>query len=111
MSRTRHTPGPWEDNNAGLIYGQVSGDDDEAPFVCDVCNEPGSGEYTEQEKANAALIAAAPDLLQALQTCAHYLYRFYAQAIDRENDPRFMLEWAAIRLAWSAIDKAKGGAS
>jgi protein-arginine kinase activator protein McsA len=67
MTQTLHTPGPWQDNDAGLIYGQVTGDDDEAPFVCDCCAEPGSGEYTEREKANARLIAAAPQLLDALQ--------------------------------------------
>jgi len=64
---TTHTPGPWQDNDAGLIYGQVTDDEDEAPFVCDCCNEPGSGEYTEREKANARLIAAAPDMLEALE--------------------------------------------
>jgi hypothetical protein len=62
---TKHTPGPWQDNDAGLIYGQVSADDDEAPFICDVCdNQP---DYTEREKANARLIAAAPELLTALK--------------------------------------------
>jgi len=70
MTRAAHTPGPWQDNEAGLIYGQVSGDDDEAPFVADCCNKPGSGEYTTQEKANARLIAAAPLLLEILRTKA-----------------------------------------
>src|SRR5271163_2461007 len=41
MTQTEtHSPTPWQDNDAGLIYGQVSGDDDEAPFVCDVCDSP-----------------------------------------------------------------------
>ena len=63
----QHTKGPWQDNDEGLIFGQVSGDTDIAPFVCDVCDNPGSGVYTEQEKANARLIAAAPELLEALE--------------------------------------------
>jgi hypothetical protein len=33
MTTTQHTAGPWQDNDAGLIYGQVTGDDDEAPFI------------------------------------------------------------------------------
>jgi hypothetical protein len=70
MTQTaNHARLPWEDNDAGLIYGQVSGDDDPAPFVCDVCDSP--LEYTEQEKANAAFIVRAcnahDDLLYALK--------------------------------------------
>ena len=66
MTQTaQHTPGPWQDNDAGLIYGQVTGDDDEAPFICDVCdNQP---DYTARERANARLIAAAPEMLEALE--------------------------------------------
>jgi hypothetical protein len=59
----KHTPSPWEDNGNGLIYGQCSGDDDEAPFVADVCSDP--NRYTEQEQANARLIHSAPALLAA----------------------------------------------
>ena len=47
-----------EDNGNGLIYGQCSGEEDEAPFVADVCRN--SSEYTDQEQANARLIVAAP---------------------------------------------------
>jgi len=63
MTTTEHTPGPWEDNGNGLIYGQCLGDDDEAPFVADVCTNPNA--YTRQERANGRLIAAAPALLAA----------------------------------------------
>lgn len=70
MTNAQHTPGPWQDNEAGLIYGQVADDGDEAPFVADCCVNPGSGEYTDQERANARLIAAAPMLLTALQMIA-----------------------------------------
>ncbi len=61
-----YTPNPWEDNGNGLIYGQCSGDDDQAPFVADVCSSPDS--YTEQEQANARLIEAAPELLKILKS-------------------------------------------
>jgi hypothetical protein len=60
----KFTKAPWEDNGNGLIFGQCSGDDDEAPFVADVCNSPDI--YTDQERANARLIENAPELLGAL---------------------------------------------
>jgi protein-arginine kinase activator protein McsA len=63
----KYTPGPWQYNDAGLIYGQINGEQNEALFVCNVCNEPESDKYSEQEKANARLIATAPELLDLLQ--------------------------------------------
>jgi len=61
----KFTKSPWEDNGNGLIYGQCSGDDDEAPFVADVCDSPDV--YTDQERANARLIENAPAMLEALR--------------------------------------------
>jgi protein-arginine kinase activator protein McsA len=63
----KYTPGPWQYNDAGLIYGQINGEQNEALFVCNVCNKPGSDKYSKQEKANARLIATAPELLALLQ--------------------------------------------
>jgi hypothetical protein len=48
---------PWQDNDSGLIYGQCQGDDDEAPFIADVCDSPLA--YTPAEKAKAELITRA----------------------------------------------------
>lgn len=73
MTQTaRHTPGPWHDNDAGLVYGQGSGGDDEAPFVCDVCED--QPDYTEREKANAALIAAAREMPAPLKRVNEAFY-------------------------------------
>lgn len=63
--KTQYTPGPWDDNANGLILGNLNNYEGEAPFVADVCKSP--LEYTEQEKANARLIAAAPALLDVLK--------------------------------------------
>jgi len=63
--QARFTPGPWEDNGIGLIYGQVCGDDDEAPFVADVCRDGAGGFYSDEEQANARLITSSPDLYEA----------------------------------------------
>ena len=62
----KHTPGPWELNDWGLIYGQPGPDDEEAPFVCDVADAI-AGIMTDEERANGALIETAPELLEALE--------------------------------------------
>jgi hypothetical protein len=81
----KSAPGPWEDNGSGLIYGQVSGDDDEAPFVADVCNDGSSGEYTEQEQANARHIVKCvnlhDELVGALRTVVE-------MELDRDEESR-----------------------
>ena len=40
MTTIEPTPGPWEDNGNGLIPRPMLGEDDEAPFVADVCSDP-----------------------------------------------------------------------
>jgi hypothetical protein len=83
-TETQHTPGPWEDNGSGLIFGQVSGDDDESPFVADVCNDGASGCYSDQEQANALLISAAPELLKRCEQAQAVMQR--AADLLRELD-------------------------
>jgi hypothetical protein len=102
MTKTaQHTPGPWDDNDNGLIVGNLNGYEHEAPFICDVCNEPGSGEYTEQERANARLIKAAPDMLEALELCEEVLAE-----LARVDDGTPSI--SALNVARAAIAKATG---
>lgn len=69
MEATKHTPGPWEADYGGTI-GHIKSvaeyDDGRTPTVAryDV-NTPGL--RAEEKEANKCLIAAAPDLLEALQ--------------------------------------------
>jgi hypothetical protein len=107
MTNGQHTPGPWQDNEVGLVYGQVSHDADEAPFVADCCNNPGIGEYTSQEKANARLIATTPLLLETLRTiagdkeiCTCHTRSWYGGHHDTQ---------CPIRIASDAITEATGG--
>lgn len=60
-----HTPGPWKVYDDGELW--VGPVDADAPVVCDM--RPSGEEliYSLQDDANAHLIAAAPDLLDALQ--------------------------------------------
>lgn len=57
-----HSPTPYVHNENGLIYGQCSGDDDEAPFVADIIADrerAAFGMMTDQEAATAAFIVTA----------------------------------------------------
>jgi len=68
----KHTPGPWR------VFGYDIGTspDETLAVVCAMDDNT--------DDANAALIAAAPDLLAALQECAEYLDR-YADVIDGDD--------------------------
>ena len=54
-----HTPGPWIYDDK---YVQVLDDDDNEIYIAGIC-----GPFTDWGRANAALIAAAPDLLDAAE--------------------------------------------
>jgi hypothetical protein len=68
---TKHTPGPWEliweDGKYGVIGAQT-----EKKLVAIVGNNPDDG-LNDIRKANAALIAAAPDMLAALEATEEYV--------------------------------------
>jgi len=84
---TQHTPGPWFAHNIGL------GPNGAGPFTYPLGNDP------DKAAANARLIAAAPDMLAALEDIAEF--------IDDPNMPMGEL-MARVR---GAIAKAKGGES
>lgn len=98
---SEHTPGPWFAVR-GHAYWEVEphGAGDTAPFtVADVCpSEPGNPDGGLQE-ANARLIAAAPELLEALQNFVDSV-----TFIDPSGYPQ------SLEQARAAILKAKGGA-
>lgn len=68
--KTQHTPGPWvvqPNNGPHAIYAPNDGTDH--PFVCQVYFDSRANEETKQkQEANAKLISAAPELLEALAT-------------------------------------------
>jgi hypothetical protein len=85
MTKAEYTPGPWEiddtaPNSYLRIIGNIDGDayDDGSPrhiytHVCDVLDN-------EQEEANARLIAAAPELLDALEESILAMQKVYDQS-------------------------------
>lgn len=62
--KTEHTPGPWK--TFGLEVGQSRRN-----LICTLYQQAGDcvSMGTEKTKANARLIAAAPELLEALKDC------------------------------------------
>lgn len=90
QEKTAHTPGPWRPSmhySGAEVYGG-------GVCVADV--------YGKDKRANAHLIAAAPELLEALQELRSAFGRAVQPADMRE-------EWRPVwNKARSAIAKAKG---
>ncbi|CAB4156064.1 hypothetical protein UFOVP673_37 [uncultured Caudovirales phage] len=108
---SKHTPGPWSiftddkhKHNAGIEAENFSivtiGYFDETPGIDD---SGVKGNTEEEALANAHLIAAAPDLLEALEKCAAVIgapQEGHWATDDEVND--------AYDSAVAAINKAKG---
>lgn len=93
------TPGPWHVSNEGRLLVR---DDDWLGIVADSLGYNSE----EEEVANARLIAAAPDLLDALIKIVEMNQQY---AVDKYGDVRKAEEMACVRTARSAINKALGG--
>jgi len=87
-----HTPGPWFVDPDDTLAIRAPDGDDEPWHVAEVIEYCGEGDQTE---ANARLIAAAPDLLEALKE----LHKKTVIGTDAERH-------AALHQAWAAIYKA-----
>jgi len=63
----KHSQGTWS-SETGLGLDVISIDaDGNRTFIANCGNYQGDNEFTEQKRANARLIAAAPELLEALE--------------------------------------------
>jgi hypothetical protein len=63
-----HTPGPWQVVSAGTSQSRWIVGDREGGSIAD-CEPPGPWMSDGEADANAQLIAAAPDLVEALKAC------------------------------------------
>lgn len=97
--RTNHTPGPWVIGVSHVAgeYAIREGADptDREPQCLAVVIE--IGDAVEQAKANARLIAAAPDLLAALES----MLRLYTSTRAIGDRP------GAVEAAYDALNKAR----
>jgi hypothetical protein len=97
--KTSHTPGPWfvldarPEGVEALAIARL----DNPPIICRIESKISGVKLTQEDQANAALIAAAPDLLKA---CRHAL----AALTDPDTD-----EQDAIDALESTIGKATEG--
>lgn len=75
MSKNKHTPGPWRvEQGTTLVWGNCNPDDHSTrgmgyPIADARINPSGNwstGPYADEGEANARLIAAAPEMLEAL---------------------------------------------
>ena len=99
-NETKHTPGPWKSEpllSRPNVHTVRTVRPDETGHTMEIC-APDSYRYNhEQQQANARLIAAAPEMLEALEMAAVEL-----RALMVPSDPaRLAVE--------AAIAKARGG--
>lgn len=107
----KHTPGPWEwahceDGDYAFLKG-------DGAYVLSPENVPGAAAWVDVNDANARLIAAAPDLLEALRRCrthiAGYHLRYGGSEEASELVAEFFNELQRIhKVAGDAIAKAEG---
>jgi hypothetical protein len=94
MANAQHTPGPWAIGNASKRdFGAVT---HVGPFdhPCGICEVYGA--VDDEPQANARLIAAAPDLLEA------------CEAVLAEVNEPYNFDHDSIAMCRNAIKKAKG---
>lgn len=87
MNKLNHTPGPWQANRVWVMAG-------EKVEIATV------NPYVDQKESNAQLIAAAPDMLEALIE----LYREYTEEIGINIDVEKIIERATGK-TWEELSK------
>lgn len=107
---TKHTPGPWavrpQPFREGFKFAVCGEDFWPAAIFSDGRNNAGTAE------ANACLIAAAPELLEALRVVREALHecRRYVDISDDNGFAAYIAGGKAEGVAYDAIDKATGRA-
>lgn len=108
---SKHTPGPW----SVIPYGGIGANGEKIDgfdIGCDLCRDGfhkiaklETTKWSRDELANANLIAAAPDLLEALEN----LFLDYKQLADSGDAGFWKLEDRDVgKQAMAAIARAKG---
>jgi hypothetical protein len=74
MEQTAHTPGPWHNDWQFIVAPDPAGIHPDI-YIAEIVetDDEGRAATTEQQAANASLIAAAPKMLEALHLCEDVL--------------------------------------
>lgn len=112
MNESKHTRGPWNAPPSHPFLVRSSN----MELVVD-CRRGGNVCYTAEDVANARLIAAAPDLLEACEAALEYDAEIHRHAAINQKDPkswvgceeldRLYEKWTSASRA--AIARASGG--
>lgn len=93
----KYTPGPWEIHGANyhneILIGQEGRKHSSGKVVhvgWDIC-----GYESEEWKANAKLIASAPEMLEALESAVKFI-RNCPELNDDERKPKGLEHWESI---------------
>ena len=108
MSETKHTPPPWRYYRGSYPVGPAIVPA-KGPAIISFFNECPDLRSESEHEANARLIAAAPDLLAALEPFAHL-----AQVMEDGQFLNFRgvyVSWEQAQAAADAIAKAKESAN
>lgn len=102
MTNNKHTPGPWQVELCRVYHNSGKGRRNIA--ICLASQKPPSDEYEVFEDiANARLIAAAPELLAALEAAREFIVDGMAMGFVGMPEDEDVLE-----VIEKAISKAKG---
>ena len=92
---TQHTPGPWvTDNGHAERDGIQVWDTVHGWIIADVVND-----QHDNAEANAALIAAAPDMLEALRAAHKHAHKALTAESNSYTDEENMLDVLAAAIA------------
>lgn len=103
---SKHTPGPWFITGRMTKYVEARIGEGLIQEIAGVVPTAADCGYGETQEANASLIAAAPDLLEALENSTSDL--FYQ--IEMRHGAEAASKYPSIIEARSAIAKARGEA-
>ena len=113
----KHTPGPWTVDGCGMERKRADGSPwrsltistpgDNPATVAEVCIKMGGKWKDETARANAALIAAAPDLLAALEAVASIGEAGVIEKRETEKPTWYALDAVKV-IARAALARARG---
>lgn len=105
MTTTRHTRGPWQHHDRFITAPDPKGKHFDI-YIAEIVEEDDEGRRATraQQRANARLISAAPEMFEALELCEDVL-----SELARLDDGTPSI--SALHMARDALSKASGGRS